>query len=141
MNIKDTYSVFVTKQLTETKNYYVKWLQFEVVFESTWFLLLKANSESSYHIGFMHETHPTSPPSMPAINSSSGVFLTLEVDDAKANYEKLIAAGAEIYYDLKEEAWGQKRFGLIDPNGMYIDIVEQVAPEKGYWDQYMPSSR
>ncbi len=141
MNIRDTYPVFVIKQLTETKNYYVKWLQFEVIFESTWFLLLKANSENPYHIAFMHETHPTSPPSMPAIDAKSGVFLTLEVEDAKMEYEKFTKANLEIYYHLKAEAWGQKRFGLVDPNGMYVDIVEQIAPEEGYWDQYMPSSR
>ena len=37
MKIKDTYPVFVTEHLIETKNYYVKWLQFEVIFESTCF--------------------------------------------------------------------------------------------------------
>jgi uncharacterized glyoxalase superfamily protein PhnB len=55
-------------------------------------------------------------------------------------YEELAAAGIAIHYPLKEEQWGQKRFGLIDPNGMYIDIVEQIAPEEGYWDKYMITS-
>ncbi|MES2651214.1 MAG: VOC family protein [Bacteroidota bacterium] len=140
MKIKDSYPVFVTKELNATKDYYVNALQFNVFFESSWFLLLQTESENPYFIAFMDEQHPTSPPSIPAINSKSGVFLTLEVDDAKAEYEKLTAAGLEIYYHLKEEAWGQKRFGLIDPNGMYIDIVEQIAPEEGYWDQYMTNS-
>jgi len=141
MKIKDTYPVFVTKQLTETKNYYVDVLQFDVAFESTWFVLLQIKGEHPHFIAFMDEQHPTSPPSMPAMDAKSGVFLTLEVADANAAYEKFIAAGREVYYHLKEEQWGQKRFGLIDPNGMYIDIVEQIEPEEGYWDQYMSIAR
>ena len=68
-------------------------------------------------------------------------FLTLEVEDAAKEYKRLSAAKLEIYYPLKDEKWGQKRFGLIDPNGMYIDIVEQIEPEEGYWDKYMSIAR
>ena len=72
------------------------------------------------------------------MNSKAGVFLTLQVEDAKAFYEKLQKAGIKIYYPLKDEAWGQRRFGVIDPNGMYIDIVQQIEPEKGFWEKYPP---
>lgn len=141
MKIKETYPVFVTKQLIASRDFYMMWLNFEVVFESTWFCLLAAQSDLPYHIAFMSETHPTSPPSVPAMDAKAGVFLTLEVEDSQTAYEKLTKAGVEMYYHLKAEEWGQKRFGLIDPNGMYIDIVEQIAPAVGYWDRYMPKSR
>lgn len=137
MKIKETYSVFVTKQLTITKDFYVNVLQFSIFFESSWFILLQSEGERPYYIAFMDEEHPTSPPSMPALDPKSGVFLTLEVDDAKTEYEKLEASGVEIFYHLHEELWGQKRFGLVDPNGLYIDVVEQIAPQDGFWDQYM----
>ncbi len=140
MKIKDSYPVFVTKQLLATKNYYTKWFDFEVFFESNWFILLQIKGEKPYFIAFIDEQHPTSPPSIPAINANAGVFLTLTVDNALAEYKRLSDEGLEIYYHLKDEAWGQKRFGLIDPNGMYIDIVEQTAPEEGYWDQFMSIS-
>jgi hypothetical protein len=26
---------------------------------------------------------------------------------------------------------------LTDPNGLYIDIVQQVEPAAGYWEKYM----
>lgn len=140
MKIKESYPVFVTAKLTETINYYTKWFEFEVFFESTWFVLLQSKSDKPYFIAFMDYRQPTSPPSIPAINAKAGVFLTLEVDNVEAEYQKLVAAGIDVYYGLKTEAWGQKRFGLIDPNGMYVDIVEQVEPELGYWDQYLSSA-
>ena len=74
MKIKDSYSVFVTKQLAATKNYYITWFDFEVYFESTWFILLRSQGETPFSVAFMDEKHPTSPPSMPAIDANSGVF-------------------------------------------------------------------
>jgi uncharacterized glyoxalase superfamily protein PhnB len=138
MKIKDTYSVFVTKDLKAIKDFYIKWFDFEVYFEASYFILLQASDDKPYFFGFMDEEHPSSPPTIPAINNNSGVFLTLEVEDAKAEYEKLLNAGLNIYYHLKDEIWGQRRFGITDPNGMYIDIVQQTEPKNNYWEQYLP---
>jgi hypothetical protein len=38
---------------------------------------------------------------------------------------------------LKQESWGQLRFALTDPNGLWIDVVEQTDPQPGWWDQYL----
>ena len=137
MKIKDQYPVFVSKQLKETRDFYISRFNFEVYFESSFFILLKSEGETPHLFGFIDEIHPSSPPVMPAMTSESGVFLTLEVDDADAEYTRFLEAGYDIYYHLKDEPWGQKRFGLTDPNGMYIDIVQQTEPEEHFWDQYM----
>jgi hypothetical protein len=44
---------------------------------------------------------------------------------------------APVTYKLTKEDWGQLRFGMTDPNGLYVDIVEQIEPKQGYWDPYM----
>jgi catechol 2,3-dioxygenase-like lactoylglutathione lyase family enzyme len=139
MNYQDIYAVFVTDKLGGTKDFFVKYLGFEVVFESTFFILLSAGSgERPFSVAFLDTVHPSSPPDLPAMNAGAGVFLTLQVSDAAAVFERLKSAGLDIHYALKNEPWGQRRFGIIDPNGMYIDIVEQIEPQPGFWDQYIP---
>ena len=32
-------------------------------------------------------------------------------------------------YPLRDEPFGQRRFGLFDPAGVWIDVVEQIEPE------------
>lgn len=137
MNVQDVYSVFVTNHLNRTKDFYINWFKFEVVFESSFFVLLTSAGEKKYSIAFIDEVHPTSPPDPAPLNSKAGVFLTLQVADAKGEFEKLKKAGADISYQLKDEPWGQRRFGIIDPNGLYIDVVEQINPQEGFWDKYM----
>ena len=135
---ESVYSIFITKKLKESKAFYMKWFDMNIVFESTWFILLATTGDKPFYVAFMDEKHPSSPPSSPAMTAKSGVCLTLQVTDAETVYNKLVKKGIQISYALKTEDWGQKRFGIIDPNGMYIDIVQQIEPKKGYWDQYMP---
>lgn len=135
MNIEDIYPVFITKDLKQCREFYTRWFDMEVIFEAEFFLLL-TSSNKKYNIGFLSETHPSSPPSAPAMNTKAGVFLTLQVTDAKADYDRLKNAGLTISYALRDEPWGQRRFGIVDPNGMYIDVVQQIEPEKGFWEKY-----
>lgn len=137
MVYQDVYPVFVTKDLNASRDFYNKWFNMEVVFEASFFLLLTTPGENPRSIGFLSEVHPSSPPSNPAMNAQAGVFLTLQVSDAKADFERLRKAGLNISYSLKDEPWGQRRFGVVDPNGMYVDVVQQIEPEKGFWDKYM----
>lgn len=133
---QDGYSVYITRELTATKEFYVRWLDFKVVFESTWFIYLQSGGEKPVSLALIDEVHPSSPPSYPAFHGS-GSFFTLQVEDAESVYQKLVAKGAPLTYHLKKEPWGQLRFGLTDPNGLYIDIVQQIEPEPGYWEKYM----
>jgi len=137
MNFQDVYTVFITKDMKASKSFYEKWFGFTIVFESTFFVLMSTPGEHRVSVGFLNEVHPSSPPTAPALNARAGVFLTLQTADAKADYDKLTAAGLSVSYKLKDEPWGQRRFGIVDPNGMYIDIVEQIEPQPGFWDKYI----
>ena len=65
------------------------------------------------------------------------MFLTLQVADARAEHERLVGAGLELGLPLTDEPWGQRRFGVVDPAGMWVDVVEQVEPQAGWWDPYL----
>lgn len=137
MNYQDIYPVFVSKDLKACKEFYGKWFNLQPVFESSFFILLVSEGQSPRSIGFLNEVHPSSPPSSPTMNAQAGVFLTLQVEDARADFERLKKAGLAIFYELKDEPWGQRRFGIVDPNGMYVDVVQQIEPEAGFWEKYM----
>lgn len=140
MKLEDVYTVFICKDLIKTAAFYQQWLGFTPLFESSFFVLLGSPGEKSFNLGLMSEVHPSSPPSNPAMTANAGAFLTLQTSDAKTDYEKLKGAGLSIYYHLKDEPWGQRRFGIIDPNGMYVDIVQQIDPQPGFWDKYIKTN-
>lgn len=135
-NIDHVYTVFITTRLEETVNFYEKYFGFTKLFESTFFVLLQSGGEQKFNIAFMDEEHPTAPPTPKAFNGN-GSFLTIEVSDAQAVFDEIKKRGLTIAYELKDEPWGQRRFAVLDPNKLWVDVVQQTQPLEGYWDKYL----
>lgn len=136
MDLVDSYPVVVTDRLRECRDFYGRWFGFEVGFEADWFVLLSGGGERPTTLAFMHTSHPSSPPS-PAEYRGEGAFITFQVADAEGEYRRLAEAGLECSLPLTDEPWGQRRFGVIDPAGMWVDVVEQIEPAPGWWDPYV----
>lgn len=135
-NIDHVYTVFITTRLEETVNFYEKYFGFTKLFESTFFVLLQSGGVQKFNIAFMDEEHPTAPPTPKAFNGN-GSFLTIEVSDAQAVFDEIKKRGLTIAYELKDEPWGQRRFAVLDPNKLWVDVVQQTQPLEGYWDKYL----
>ena len=135
---KDVYAVYITRKMEETKAFYERWFGFTTVFNSSWFLILSSPGEHPRTLAFLKESwpHSPSPPRYPAYNQS-GSYLTLQVVDVETLYRSLKVEGLSIYYELTNEPWGQRRFSVLDPSGIYIDIVQDIDPQPGYWDSYI----
>ena len=136
MRYEDAYPVVFVNDLRATAHFYTHTLRLDVLFESDFFLLLALPGQDHGAIAFVLEEHPTTPPSGPAITPGSSSFLTLQVPDAAGAFDEVARAGAAIEYPLRDEPWGQRRFGLLDPNGLYIDVVEQIAPDPEFWPRH-----
>ena len=134
MRFVDRYPIIVTTKLFECRDFWTARLDFSVVFQADWFVLLQAE-EGSASLAFMHPDHPSSPPG-PEVYSGKGMCFELQVEDATLAYEAFTAAGAADYA-LAQEPFGQLRFGFFDPSGLWVDIVEQTESAEGYWERYM----
>jgi len=62
----------------------------------------------------------------PGDRSRADVVLVVEVDDARAEHERLRGLGVEFLADPYEPPWGGCRFFCLDPDGYLVEI-EQLA--------------
>ena len=135
MNIVDSYPVVVTPDIAKCRRFYVELLGFEVIFEASWFVYLR-HGGGKVGLAFMAPDHPSTPPG-PELFGGKGMFLTLQVEDAAAEYQRLKDIRVSFAYHLRDEPWGQRRFAMVDPSGLWLDIVEQTEPSPGFWDPYI----
>ena len=111
---------FITDKLEESKEFYVGNFGFEVQFESDWFVLLKVgNSE----LAFMVPNHPSQRPVFQSQFNGKGAWVTLEVEDVDAEFERVKQLGIPIEIELRDEEWGDRHFAVVDPNGIGVDVI------------------
>jgi catechol 2,3-dioxygenase-like lactoylglutathione lyase family enzyme len=125
----------VTDCVRECRDFYRRWFDMIVVFEASWFVLLGDAEHGKASLAFMRPDHPSAPPG-PEKFSGQGMCLEFQVPDAQSEHERFVNGGAAIELSLRDEPFGQRRFGLFDPAGVWIDIVEQIEPQAGWWDEY-----
>lgn len=135
MQMADLYALVMTDKLAETRDFYVRYFGFAPVFEADWCVFLRSAGEPGFSLMFMHPDHPSRPPGREA-HQGQGLILTFQVADAAVEHARLSAAGLPIAHGLADEAWGQRRFLTRDPAGVWIDVVEQIAPAPGFWARY-----
>lgn len=124
MQFVDRYPIIVTPEMTACRAFWVRHLGFTVIFENEWFAYLQADGNTA-SIAFMAPNHPSSPPGPEPY--AAGISVELEVADATAALAEVRATGKEPDYPLTDEAFGQRRFSLRDPSGLWINILQQLA--------------
>ncbi len=113
----------ITNKLEETKKFYTDILGFGVTFENEFYLLLHTPNKES-EISFLLPNHPSQQPLFQQPFGGQGMYLTIEVDDVDALYNKLKSANVKIEIALRDEPWGDRHFAIKDPNGIGIDLVK-----------------
>jgi catechol 2,3-dioxygenase-like lactoylglutathione lyase family enzyme len=121
MKYLDRYPIIVTDKRAACRDFWARHLGFAVVFENEWFVYMQAEGAS---IAFMAPEHPSWPPGPEGY--VAGISLELEVADAAAALAEVQASGAVADYPLTDEPFGQRRFSLQDPSGLWINIVQQL---------------
>jgi catechol 2,3-dioxygenase-like lactoylglutathione lyase family enzyme len=134
--VGDIYPLITVTKLAESRDFFVKHFGMHLVFEASWVAMLARAEGGSIALGLMTADHPSNPPGPEEFNGK-GMIITFQVEDAAAEHKRLQAAGAPITYGLAVEPWGQRRFMVQDPSGILVDVVEQIEPAAGFWDQYM----
>lgn len=117
----------ITPKLQETKTFYTTKLGFTVVFENEFYLLLQTPGGND-QISFLLPNHSTQQRVFQLPFGGSGVYLTIEVDDVDAAYQRIQSLGVPIEIAIRNEDWGDRHFAIKDPNGIGIDIVTYTKP-------------
>jgi catechol 2,3-dioxygenase-like lactoylglutathione lyase family enzyme len=97
----------------ECRTFYVELLGFEVAMDMGWIMT------------FVSPTNPTAQISVMRSDATAPVVpqLTVEVADVDAVHAEAVRRGLEIVYPLTDESWGVRRFFVVDPNRVVLNVV------------------
>ncbi|MFD7662613.1 VOC family protein [Streptomyces sp. NPDC059788] len=104
----------IRSQAMEESREFYGLLGLEEVMNLGWVMALAAPDNPSAQLILMTEDRsaPDTPPDM-----------SVEVDDVDAVYAAVLASGAPVVRELRDEEWGVRRFFVRDPNGKVVNVV------------------
>lgn len=120
----------ITNKLEETKKFYTKKLNFKIVWEADWFILLSTPNGKDT-ISFLIPNHPTQ-----AIENfckpynGEGIYFTIEIEDVDTYYNEIKDKNIDIALKIRSEDWGDRHFAVVDPNNIGIDFVTHTQPSE-----------
>ena len=123
----------MTEKMEESCNFYEHYFGFMQTFSSDWYISLKhPNGSELALIDFSHETIPA-----PFRSVAKGMLLNIEVDNATQVYNDIKGKNANVVaVELRDEDYGQRHFIAIDPNGILIDVIENIPPSEEFLKNY-----
>lgn len=130
-----SFPVFIVPDVNAAQTYFTEHFDFSPVFANDWYVHLL--SGAGIQIGFMLPDQPTQPEFLHAAHPGKGTIFSLEVEDADAAYSEAKEKGLNIVLDLRSEDWGQRHFILEDPNGLHLDIAQNIQPSEEYQENYV----
>ena len=109
--------------LTNSKDFYTTLFDFNVEFDSDWFIQLRS-SDKQLELGIIDRTNEMVPTDFQ--NPPQGFYLTFVVDDADETFRLAQSKEFEIVNPPTDTFYGQRRLLLKDPDGTLIDVSSPI---------------
>lgn len=124
MEITSFYPVLMVEDVGAAARFYRETLGCETNFEADWYVSLRFDGGELAVLDSTHETIPDG-----FRTPVTGLLLNIEVEDAKAEHDRLVGAlGLTERLTLRDEAFGQRHFIVEAPGGVLLDVIEPIAP-------------
>ena len=112
MNIRRVVPDIPSERMEESKTFYTN-LGFDVAMDLGWIVTLVSPENPTAQVSLLQSSPDTTlQPNM-----------SIEVADVDAAYAKAQEQAQSIVYDLTDEPWGVRRFFVVDPNGVIINVM------------------
>lgn len=118
MNIRRIVPDITTDRFDESKKFYTEYFGFRLAMDLGWVITFVSSSNITAQITFVK--------GQPVPMQDIPITLTIEVEDVDAMHARAIEQGIKIIYPLRNEPWGVRRFHVLDPNGITINVMMHI---------------
>jgi len=105
-----------SERLDDSRAFYVDFLGLKVGMDLGWIVTFVSPSNPTAQISVMRDDDPST--LMPNVS--------IEVADVEEVHARAIERGLQIVYPLTDEPWGIRRFFVVDPNGVIVNVSSHV---------------
>jgi catechol 2,3-dioxygenase-like lactoylglutathione lyase family enzyme len=110
-----------TDRIAETRDFYADLLGFVVGFEHPgWYIQLSSPINPQLQLGIVSRDHEFTPKEFR--QQAQGVIISAQVEDVDAAHAAVQKRGFRVVQGLCDESYGMRRFMVLDPNGLLVNV-------------------
>jgi predicted enzyme related to lactoylglutathione lyase len=110
-------------KLTESKDFYTKLFNFEINYDSDWFIHL-TSKDKNLELGIIKRTNEIVPKEIQ--QPPQGFYITLVVENVEEIFELAKTEKITILSEPSDTFYGQRRMLLKDPNEAWVDVSSPI---------------
>lgn len=103
-------------RLDDSRAFYVDFLDLQVGMDLGWVVTFVSPSNPTAQISVMRDDNP----------STILPNMSVEVAEVDEVHARAIERGLQIVYPLTDEPWGIRRFFVVDPNGVIVNVSSHL---------------
>lgn len=132
MKFKDLSITFHTNKISECVDFYNKYFQATLAFESEWYVMIRLDSDTDIpplYLSFQGDSKEYGNE-----HFAGGISLNLKTENVDACYEQIKNAGIPFEEDITNHEWGDRAFSIKDPIGVKLYIYSDREIADSYKD-------
>lgn len=111
-----------------SRDYYIKQFNAKVTFDCGWYInITLGNCE----LCFMQPQSPEQ-----AKFDGKGLMYSFEIENVDEEHDRLSKLGVTIVMPLEDHPWGDRGFGMLDPNGIVLYFYKPTKPADEFKKYY-----
>lgn len=112
----------------ESRDFYIKYFDAQVKFDSGWYINVAIGN---CELCFMQPQSSDQP-----FFDGKGVMYNIEVENVDEEYSRLASLGVTAVIALEDHPWGDRGFGVMDPNGVILYFYKTIEPTYEFKQYY-----
>jgi predicted enzyme related to lactoylglutathione lyase len=113
MTIRRVIPNIKSDRFDESRIFYAEFLGLDIAMDMGWIVTFASPANPTAQLTLLGDSGSAAP----------HPNISIEVDDVDAVHSKAVARGLQIVYPLTDEPWGARRFYVVDPNGIVINVM------------------
>jgi uncharacterized glyoxalase superfamily protein PhnB len=130
MDVSSVSAAFTTDKVETTRDFYVNHLGAKVTFDCGWYINLEFSNPNAT-LQFMSPQQPHH-----KLSKNEGLIYNFKVVNVDKEYNRIINEGLDIIIPLQNHPWGDRGFGIQDPNGITLYLYEDTEPDIEFKQYY-----
>jgi uncharacterized glyoxalase superfamily protein PhnB len=128
MDLQSMGFVILSENVKQASSFYTEVLGFKQLVAMDWYASHEHTEFEGVYLDIIKTDHEAAGKYLEN-HTTTGTMIALIVTDANKELSRIQKHGVDIIMKIQDEPWGQRRFQILGPDEVVIEVIERIPPD------------